>query len=195
MLKLRTCAPKEGLLTNLEFLRQLSRIVLKWLKIADTRLARLIHWPDRDAFQKTMPECFQVSFGRKVAVIIDCFEIFIERPSNLLARAATWSNYKHHNTAKVLLGITPQGVVSFVSNCWGGQVSDKHLTENSGLLHKLLSGDVVLADRGLTLRSRLAQFWPNYTFQLSQRGKVSYQLWKLKRPEVLPTSESMLSES
>ena len=35
-------------------------------------------------------------------VIIDCFEIFIERPMNLKARAQTWSNYmyKHHNTVK-----------------------------------------------------------------------------------------------
>lgn len=68
---------------------------------------------------------------------MDCFEIFIERLSILIARAMTWSSYKHHNTAKVLLGITPQGVVSFVSDCWGRWVSDKNL----------LPGDIVLADR------------------------------------------------
>ena len=96
-----------------------SRILLKWLRQMDIRLKDLIHWLDRDALQKTMPVCFQESFGKKVAIIIDCFEIFIERPSSLEARATTWSNYKHKNTVKVLLGIAPQGVISFVSDTSG----------------------------------------------------------------------------
>ena len=49
--------------------------------------------------------------------------VFIVRSSGLHARACTWSNYKHHNTAKVLLGIAPQGV----SKCWKGRVSDRYL--------------------------------------------------------------------
>ena len=112
----------------------------------DLRLQDLIIWPDRDVLQKTMPVCFQASFGKKVAVIIDRFEKFIDRPSNLSAHASTCSNYKHHNTAKVLLEISPQGVVSFVSECWGGRVSDKYLTEHCGILKKLLPGEIVLAD-------------------------------------------------
>ena len=48
----------------------------------DVRLQDLIIWPDHESLQKTMPECFQQFFGEKVAIIIDCFEIFIERPSN-----------------------------------------------------------------------------------------------------------------
>ena len=65
------------------------RIFYKWMKILDTQLQPLINWPDREDLRRTMPGCFKVSFGDNVAVIIDCFEIFIERPSSLLARAAT----------------------------------------------------------------------------------------------------------
>ena len=98
-----------------------------------------------------MPRCFLDAFGHKTTVIIDCFEIFIDRPSNLLARAQTFSSYKHHNTVKFLIGITPQGTVCFVIEAWGGRTSDKFLTENCGILNKLLPGDMVLADRGFTV--------------------------------------------
>ena len=33
-------------------------------------------------------------------VVIDCFEIFLDRASNPLARAQTYSSYKHHNTVE-----------------------------------------------------------------------------------------------
>ena len=85
------------------------------LLVMNTCLSPLIAWPTRDALYKTMPQCFVDSFGYKTTVIIDCFEIFINRPTNLLARAQTFSNYEHHNTVKVLISISPQGTISFVS--------------------------------------------------------------------------------
>ena len=78
----------------------ISRIFSCWITVMDVRLAPLIFWPERDQLWKTMPVCFQYSFGKKVTVIIDCFEVFVEKPSNLLARAQTFSNYKRHNTIK-----------------------------------------------------------------------------------------------
>lgn len=86
--------------------------------------------------------------------IIDCFEIFIEAPGNLKARAQCWSNYKHHTTMKFLISCNPLGAINFLSSAWGGRVSDVHLVRHSGLLslpdHHL--GDQILADRGFTMR-------------------------------------------
>jgi len=36
-----------------------------------------------------------------------------------------FSNYKGRNTWKVLLGCTPSGLVSFVSDAWGVWISDQ----------------------------------------------------------------------
>ena len=82
---------------------------------------------------------------------LHCFEVFINRPSHLLARAQTWLSYKHHNTVKVLIVITPQSTISCISQAWGGQTSDKFLTVNCRILNKLLRGGLVLADRGFTI--------------------------------------------
>ena len=82
----------------------ISHIFFKWLTMFDAKLKPLLLWPGREDLRRIMPECFCASFKDKVA---DCFEVFIERPSNLMARAATWSTYKLHNTAKFLIDIAP----------------------------------------------------------------------------------------
>ena len=76
-----------------------------------------------------MPMQFRKYFENKCDVIIDCFEVFIDRPSNLKTRAETWSAYNHHNTVKFLIGIMPQGTVSYITQ-WmgvGGQVISSSL--------------------------------------------------------------------
>ena len=157
----------------------ISRIFSKWLTIMDGRLSSLIVWPDRDSLCKTMPQCFR-SFEKKVAVILDCFEVFIDRPSSLLARAITWSNYKHHNTVKILLGVTPQGTVSFVSEAWGGRVSDKYLIESCGILQRLLPGDVVLADRGFDICESVGMMQARLHIPAYTRGKTQLTALELE---------------
>ena len=113
-----------------------SRTFAHWLFIMDVRLCPLMRWPEREELWKTLPQCFKFSFFP--TVIIDYFEVFCVKPTNLVARAQTFSSYKHHNTVKFLIGITPQGCISFVSEAWGGRTSDKYFKENCGLIGKLL---------------------------------------------------------
>ena len=141
------------------------------LHVMYVKLRKFILWPTREELRKTMPLSFREHFGVKVVCIIDCFELFSERPKNLLARAQTWSNYKHMNTVKYLIGVCPQGVVSFISKGWGGRTSDKHITEKSGFLDKLLPGDVVLADRGFDVRDSVGLMCAEVKIPAFTRGK------------------------
>lgn len=101
-----------------------------------------------------MPEIFRQRLGHdRLVCIIDCFEIYMEHPSRPLANSQCWSSYKHHETLKVLISITPTGCISFVSRAYGGRASDKFVTEDSGFIDKLQPGDVVMADRGFTMSS------------------------------------------
>ena len=149
-----------------------SRYFLEMIDVMYIRMKVFINWPDRYELQQKMPMQFRKHFGKKVTIIIDCFEVFIDRPSNLLARAQTWSTYKHHNTIKFLIGITPNGSVSYISNAWGGRVSDKYITENSGFLDKLLPGDIILADRGFNIAESAANQSAEAKIPAFTRGKT-----------------------
>ena len=136
-------------------------------------LSPFVSWSERDQLMKTMSAEFQINF-QKCVIIIDCFEVFTERPTSLMARAQTWSNYKKYNTVKFLIGITPQGSVS---KGWGGRVSDIHLTENCGLLKHLLPGDVV-ADQGFNIQEAASMYCAEVKIPPYTKGKK--QLSKLE---------------
>ncbi|XP_065136251.1 uncharacterized protein [Paramisgurnus dabryanus] len=145
------------------------------LGVMYAQLCPLVHWPSRECLLTSMPHQFVESFGNNVAAIVDCFEVFIEKPSNVLARAQTFSQYKHAYTMKYLIVITPQGVISFISNGWGGRTSDKHITEQSGFLNKLLPGDIVLADRGFNIRESVGMMCAEVKLPTFTRGRAQLE--------------------
>lgn len=57
---------------------------------------------------------------------------------------------------KVLVGIAPNGLISYISECWGGKVSDKQLVLLTDFTKKLEYGDAVMADRGFNVTEELA---------------------------------------
>ena len=172
LIKLRLNVPYLDLAYSFEVsLSTVSRVFKAWMEVLDVRLSPLISRPEREELWRTMPRCFQYTFGKATTIIIDCFEIYIDRPSNLLARAQTYSHYKSHNTVKVLIGITPQGSVCFVSKAWGGRTSDKYLTEHCGMLKHLRPGDLVMADRGFTIEENLSLYQAKLAIPAFTKGK------------------------
>ena len=62
----------------------------------------------------------------------------------------TFSNYKNSSMFKALVGISPDGVITFVSSLYSGSISEEELTRRSGILDLLNGGNFVIADRVLT---------------------------------------------
>ena len=99
-----------------------------------------------------MLACFKVAYP-KTRVVIDCTEIFIEKPSSCRSQSITFSSYKNHNTAKGLIGMSPSGYPSFISSLYAGRVSDKKITIDCGILKLLEPREELMADRGFDIES------------------------------------------
>lgn len=115
----------------------------------------LIIWPSKAQIQKHMPKSF--SKYPRTCVIIDCTEFFIEKSTQPSAQKITWSDYKSHNTFKLLVGISPSGDITYVSKLWSGGTSDRNITQKSGLMDKLEPQDDVMADRGFNIRDMVTK--------------------------------------
>lgn len=63
-----------------------------------------IEWPENEAIRDSMPKSFKKAYGNSVVAIMDCFEVFTEKPADLEISAMLYSFYKSHHTVKFLIG-------------------------------------------------------------------------------------------
>ena len=118
-----------------------------------------IEWcPSAEQVACTLPHSFKIKYPT-IYTIIDASELFLETPSDLVLQSSTWSNYKQQNTSKYLVGVTPNGAITFISSAYVGSISDPELTRCSGLLSKLegKKNISVMGDRGFTIRDQLQE--------------------------------------
>lgn len=124
-------------------------VVKSWINILAKVLNELLIYPSAATVKSYLPPDYPPEYA-DTRVILDCTEFFITTPGNSSSQAATFSSYKHHNTVKTLIGVTPTGVITFVSKTFGGNTSDAHIFQ-SEFMSRLEPGDAVMVDKGFNI--------------------------------------------
>ena len=150
-----------------------SRILITWINFVYLQFKQIPLWAPRPLILSNMPSAFKAKYPT-TRVIIDATEIFVEQPALPELQQLTFSNYKNHNTYKGLIGISPSGAVTFVSDLYPGSISDKELTRRSGILDLLEEGDSVMADRGFDIKEDLALLGVRLNIPPFMRGKKQF---------------------
>jgi hypothetical protein len=140
-----------GLLFNVHE-KTLMPYFITWVQFLKKFLQQLMPHPTKQQIEETSPpEYKEVYGGVNPAQILDAMEMALENPTDLENYRACFSQYKHRTTAKVLGGISPAGAFIYASDAYPGRISDKQLTEVSGVMDLLEEGDAVAADKGFQI--------------------------------------------
>lgn len=129
----------------------ISRIVISWINFMFLRCSVVPLWPSRSAIDLHMPADFKEKYP-STRVIIDCTEIKCQMPKSYRLNSELFSSYKNHTTLKGLVGVSPGGAFTFISQLYTGRISDKEIVQRSGFMDlPFTHGDVIMADKGFTI--------------------------------------------
>ena len=132
-------------------------VIITWIKFMSLQWQEVDLWPDRDLVNFFSPSDFRAKFPM-TRVILDGLEIPVKKPSNPAAQQITFSSYKNRNTAKVVAGITPGGLISYLSPAYGGSASDRQIIERSWLTKRTDPTDAIMADKGFDMQDIFAPY-------------------------------------
>ena len=102
----------------------------KWISFLYLRLGRLPPWPSWEDVKASMAERFHANYP-DTFVVLDATELCTEIRSCLALQPQLYSSYKSRTTLNNLIGISPNGSIYFVSELWGGSISDRELVIKS----------------------------------------------------------------
>ncbi|KAK3918571.1 Shikimate kinase [Frankliniella fusca] len=105
-----------------------------------------ILWSDKELILKNMPKCS--SKYRCTRVILDAYEIPVEKPKCITCRVCLYSHYKKNFTSKVVMLCAPSGLTTHCSPAFGGRASEKVVILNSGVYGMCDPVDGIMVDKG-----------------------------------------------
>uniref|UniRef100_A0AAV2LLY8 DDE Tnp4 domain-containing protein n=1 Tax=Knipowitschia caucasica TaxID=637954 RepID=A0AAV2LLY8_KNICA len=156
-----------------------SRVTITWANYLFIVFSSINMWISREKVKASMPQRF-VKRSPSVRVILDCTEVALEGASSLTLQSETFSAYKNRTTLKGLIGVAPNGLVTFISQLYTGCISDKEITKISGILPLLEPGDEVMADKGFLIQDLLDEVGAKLTmppFRHPGRAGKSGAVW------------------
>ena len=116
-------------------------------------LSSMIEVWDVDTVHTLKPKNFK---SQKLHSIADATVRFIKTPKDHLLQRLTWSNYKHHNTLKVLVVIAPSSDIMFISLAYLGSISNKEITKQSGYMDMMEPYTELMVDKGFNTSNECA---------------------------------------
>lgn len=130
-------------------------ITTTWINVLFEVMKNWLLWPSAQEVRNSLPKNFPPKYA-DTRIILDCTEFHHVKPQNCTAQASTCSQYKQQNTVKVMIGITPRGQITLVSQLYVGNTSDRHIVEEE-ILDKIEPGDAVMVNRGFDIGDLLLQ--------------------------------------
>jgi len=117
------------------------------------RQMETVMFPTIQTLRKFLPRVFKTM--KNIRCTVDCTEFRIQTSRNFAQQGNTYSQYKHSNTFKCLIAVTPNGGACFVSDMFEGDINDIQIFEESGILKHINPYDIILVDRGFTVQDLL----------------------------------------
>lgn len=137
-----------------------------------------VMFPMRETLRRFLPRVFKTM--KNFRCTVDCTEFRIQTSRNVAQQGNTYSQYKHSNTFKCLIAVTPNGAC-FVSELFEGDITDVQIFEESGILKHLNPYDIILADRGFTVQAGLAEYSTSQSSVFHSRDQCIFLLPRPKR--------------
>ncbi|XP_028132033.2 uncharacterized protein LOC114327558 [Diabrotica virgifera virgifera] len=126
-------------------IRTVRKIFVKWTRHLFTCFKKINFWD------------ISTTSEDQYKIILDCTEIPIERSTDPIIQQATYSTYCGTNTFKILIACSEKGEIIYVSDVYGGCISDRKITAECGILELIQEGEFVLADRGFDISDLLEE--------------------------------------
>lgn len=143
----------------------------------------LVVWILRVAIPLNLQKVFNKAEYSNCYEILNCAEAVIEQSKSLHSQACAWSDYKHHNTVKLLTGISLNGFITFSLDCFFERDSDKYITEDSCFYDISERSNQVMADRYFQIKKGLLLHFCSFAVPSSPWMKsqmVFAEIWEYK---------------